>query len=79
VNGELRAPLYKQNSNVSRTNSYNKYSGNYGPKVKKKKILERKAKCLLQRMLPENRLQGEPDQWAETKMGPPQHVILLCS
>jgi hypothetical protein len=34
VNSELRAPLYKQNSNVSRTNSYNKYSGNYGPKVR---------------------------------------------
>lgn len=31
VNNEVRTPLYKQN--VSRTNSYNKYSGNYGPKA----------------------------------------------
>ena len=30
VNNEVRTPLYKQN--VSRTNSYNKYSGNYGPR-----------------------------------------------
>ncbi len=30
-------------------------------------------------MLPEYRFQGESDQWAETKMGPPQHLLLLCS
>ena len=31
VNPEVRTPLYKQN--VSRANSYNKYSGNYGPRA----------------------------------------------
>lgn len=31
VNEVVRTPLYKQN--VSRNNSYNKYSGNYGPKA----------------------------------------------
>ena len=31
VNNEVRTPLYKQN--VARNNSYNKYSGNYGPRA----------------------------------------------
>jgi len=31
VNNEVRTPIYKQN--VSRNNSYNKYSGNYGPRA----------------------------------------------
>ena len=31
VNNEVRTPIYKQN--VTRNNSYNKYSGNYGPKA----------------------------------------------
>merc|ERR1712106_101743 len=31
VNSEVRTPIYKQN--VTRNNSYNKYSGNYGPRT----------------------------------------------
>ena len=31
VNNEVRTPMYKQN--VTRNNSYNKYSGNYGPRT----------------------------------------------
>jgi len=31
VNSEVRAPIYKQN--ITRNNSYNKYSGNYGSKT----------------------------------------------